>query len=69
MKTALARRNEWARQLRLMQEERDRPVEDEPEGKFRTVRGPDTPPSKDSGHLQRGFVGSAIRRPSRRAKT
>jgi hypothetical protein len=40
MKTALARRNEWARQLRLMQEERKRLVEDEPEGKFMNTSRP-----------------------------
>jgi hypothetical protein len=41
MKTALARRNEWARQLRLMQEERKRrkiESELEPELKFKNIK-------------------------------
>jgi hypothetical protein len=39
--TALARRNVWMRQLKRLRNERNRRVEDEPEGKFRDkpVRG------------------------------
>jgi hypothetical protein len=35
MKTALARRNEWMRQLKRLRDERNRRV-DEPEGKFKS---------------------------------
>jgi hypothetical protein len=35
MKTALARRNAWMRQLKRLRNERNRRVEDEPEGRFR----------------------------------
>jgi hypothetical protein len=38
MTTALARRNKWARQLKRLRDERNRRVEDEPEGKFRNAR-------------------------------
>jgi hypothetical protein len=34
MKTALARRNEWMRQLKRLRDERNRRVEDEPEARF-----------------------------------
>jgi len=37
MTTALARRNKWARQLKRLRDERNRRVEDEPEGMFRNV--------------------------------
>jgi len=37
MTTALARRNKWARQLKRLRDERNRRVEDEPEGKFRAA--------------------------------
>jgi hypothetical protein len=33
MKTALARRNEWMRQLKRLRDERNRCVKDEPKGK------------------------------------
>jgi hypothetical protein len=35
MKTALARRNAWMRQLKRLRDERNRRVEDEPELRFR----------------------------------
>jgi hypothetical protein len=38
--TALARRNELMRQLRRLRDERNRRVEDEPEGKFKTASKP-----------------------------
>jgi hypothetical protein len=50
MKTALARRNAWMRQLKRLRDERNRRVEDEPEGKFRTARQPaDRKPLTASG--------------------
>jgi len=47
MTTALARRNKWMRQLKRLRDERNRRVEDEPEGRFRTT--PDKNPKKISG--------------------
>jgi hypothetical protein len=38
MKTALARRNAWMRQLKRLRDERNRRVEDEPEGRFKNKR-------------------------------
>jgi hypothetical protein len=37
MKTALARRNAWMRQLKRLRDERNRRVEDEPEGMFKNA--------------------------------